>query len=157
MDLLNTACALFMAANCAVPYVAPITSATQHRIAQWEGFIGEAAWRFDLSADWIRGIMAQESAGFTVWNGRPITSAKGAMGLMQLMPGTWADMRTKLSLGRDPYDPHDNRGASSDHWPAAISFRTAASLTARSWGCAPSVAMMMAMPFPPTRYTMSHR
>jgi hypothetical protein len=30
------------------------------------------------------------------------------MGLMQLMPETWANMRAKLALGPDPYDPHDN-------------------------------------------------
>ena len=30
------------------------------------------------------------------------------MGLMQLMPGTWSDMRVALGLGDDPFDPHDN-------------------------------------------------
>jgi hypothetical protein len=30
------------------------------------------------------------------------------MGLMQLMPGTWRDMRALLGLGSDPHDPHDN-------------------------------------------------
>jgi len=30
------------------------------------------------------------------------------MGLMQLMPATWADMRGRLGLGRDPFDPRDN-------------------------------------------------
>jgi soluble lytic murein transglycosylase-like protein len=108
MDLLNAACALFVAAGCAAPHTAPITPATQQRIARWDGFIGEAARRFDLPQDWIRGVIAQESAGFTIWNGKPITSAKGAMGLMQLMPDTWADMRARLHLGNDPYDPHDN-------------------------------------------------
>lgn len=39
---------------------------------------------------------------------RPITSRAGAMGLMQLMPGTWAEMRRAHSLGPDPYDPRDN-------------------------------------------------
>ena len=27
---------------------------------------------------------------------------------MQLMPQTWADVRSALRLGDDPYDPHDN-------------------------------------------------
>jgi hypothetical protein len=27
---------------------------------------------------------------------------------MQLMPATWDAMRRRLSLGNDPYDPHDN-------------------------------------------------
>ena len=30
------------------------------------------------------------------------------MGLMQLMPATWADMRHTYHLGADPDDPHDN-------------------------------------------------
>jgi len=38
----------------------------------------------------------------------PITSPKGAMGLMQLMPETWQEMRLRYGLGDDPYDPHDN-------------------------------------------------
>lgn len=40
--------------------------------------------------------------------GRPIVSRAGAMGLMQLMPDTWREMRAALSLGSDPFDPHDN-------------------------------------------------
>jgi hypothetical protein len=30
------------------------------------------------------------------------------MGLMQLMPATWAAMRTQYGLGADPFDPRDN-------------------------------------------------
>jgi SLT domain-containing protein len=30
------------------------------------------------------------------------------MGLMQLMPGTYSDMRSRYGLGNDSYDPHDN-------------------------------------------------
>ena len=30
------------------------------------------------------------------------------MGLMQLMPGTWARQRARFSLGQDPFDPRDN-------------------------------------------------
>ncbi len=30
------------------------------------------------------------------------------MGLMQVMPGTYEEMRRKHGLGSDPYDPHDN-------------------------------------------------
>ncbi len=30
------------------------------------------------------------------------------MGLMQLMPAAWSDMRARLRLGDDPYDPRDN-------------------------------------------------
>ena len=30
------------------------------------------------------------------------------MGLMQIMPGTWKELRARHGLGTDPYDPHDN-------------------------------------------------
>ncbi len=30
------------------------------------------------------------------------------MGLMQLMPATWTEMRKRLTLGTDPHDPRDN-------------------------------------------------
>src|SRR5216683_699063 len=35
-------------------------------------------------------------------------SRKGAMGLMQIMPETWAELRLRYGLGADPYDPHNN-------------------------------------------------
>lgn len=65
--------------------------------------IVEAAQRFQLPATWIRAILAAES------NGKPrAVSPKGAMGLMQLMPATWRDLRIQHRLGADPFDPHDN-------------------------------------------------
>jgi soluble lytic murein transglycosylase-like protein len=32
-------------------------------------------------------------------------SPRGAMGLMQLMPATWAELSARYGLGRDPFDP----------------------------------------------------
>lgn len=75
---------------------------------RWQPIIAEAATRFALPASWIARVMAAESGGATTRNGQPITSRAGAMGLMQLMPETWAAMRTANHLGADPYDPHDN-------------------------------------------------
>jgi soluble lytic murein transglycosylase-like protein len=78
------------------------------RVAQWRPHIAEAAARFGLPEAWVaRGIPA-ESRGMTMLDGRPITSRAGAMGLMQLMPATWDEMRRRLSLGLNPHDPHDN-------------------------------------------------
>jgi hypothetical protein len=30
------------------------------------------------------------------------------MGLMQIVPETWSELRARYRLGSDPYDPHDN-------------------------------------------------
>jgi hypothetical protein len=30
------------------------------------------------------------------------------MGLMQIMPETWTELRARYGFGADPYDPHDN-------------------------------------------------
>ena len=66
-------------------------------------FIAEASQRFGISAHWIRAVMRVESAG------RPHTvSPKGAMGLMQIMPKTWTELRTRYGLGNDPYDARNN-------------------------------------------------
>src|SRR3546814_1627625 len=65
--------------------------------------IEEAVRRFGIPAAWIRAVMRAESAGDV----RAISSA-GAMVLMQIMPDTWAELRVRHRLGRDPYDPRDN-------------------------------------------------
>ena len=65
--------------------------------------IAEAAQRFGIPAAWIRAVMRVESA-----NDVRAISSKGAMGLMQIMPATWADLRARHRLGGDPYDPRDN-------------------------------------------------
>lgn len=65
--------------------------------------VAEAARRFDIPATWIRAVMGAESAGDP-----GAVSSAGAMGLMQIMPGTWAELRVRNHLGRDPYDPRDN-------------------------------------------------
>ncbi|MDR3514005.1 MAG: lytic transglycosylase domain-containing protein [Caulobacteraceae bacterium] len=63
----------------------------------------EAARRFGLPEAWILAVMRAESGGAP-----HSVSAKGALGLMQLMPGTWTALRARLGLGDDVFDPHDN-------------------------------------------------
>lgn len=77
-------------------------------VAQWRGHIAEASARFGIPVDWIERVMRAESGGRTMYRGAPVTSSAGAMGLMQLMPGTWKDMRSRLGLGTDPHQPRDN-------------------------------------------------
>ncbi|MAW99913.1 MAG: lytic transglycosylase [Sphingomonas sp.] len=77
-------------------------------VARWRPFIREASVRFGVPEAWISRVMRAESGGHVKRAGRPITSRKGAMGLMQLMPATWAAMRAEQALGSDPFDPRDN-------------------------------------------------
>lgn len=77
-------------------------------VANWSREIAAASQRFGLPAPWIERVMRAESRGRTLLNSRPITSSAGAMGLMQLMPGTWKEMRLKWRLGSDPHFPPDN-------------------------------------------------
>lgn len=78
----------------------------------WAGGFGReialASKRFGIPKSWIREVMEAESAGRTSITGVSIVSAAGAMGLMQLMPGTWSEMRDAHGLGTNPFDPHDN-------------------------------------------------
>jgi hypothetical protein len=66
-------------------------------------FDTETSKRSGVPEDWIRAVMHVESGG------KPrARSSKAAMGLMQIMPKTWAELRARYRLGADPYDPHDN-------------------------------------------------
>jgi hypothetical protein len=78
-------------------------------MARWAPLIVEASKRFNVPQPWIRAVMQVESGGRTMTSEtQPIKSNMGAMGLMQLMPQTYNDMRRDNALGADPYDPHDN-------------------------------------------------
>ena len=77
-------------------------------VARWRPLIAEASQRFGVPQAWIAAVMRVESAGQPSLDGRPITSPTGAMGLMQLMPQTWASLRLRYRLGSDPYAPRDN-------------------------------------------------
>jgi hypothetical protein len=65
--------------------------------------VAEAAARFALPRLWIRAFIRAESFGDA-----HAVSAKGALGLMQVMPNTYSALRAELRLGSDPFDVHDN-------------------------------------------------
>ena len=69
----------------------------------WGPYIREASGKYDVPDRWIREVIRAESSGKVME-----TSAPGAMGLMQVMPATFDELRGRYSLGDDPYDPHDN-------------------------------------------------
>lgn len=76
----------------------PGAGAVPPALARSQAFIIEAARRFDVPIDWIAAVMAAESGSQTMRNGHPLVSRAGAMGLMQVMPATWATMRARLRL-----------------------------------------------------------
>lgn len=78
------------------------------KVDRWSPEIANASARFAIPQAWVRRVIEVESGGQTLLHGRPTVSSAGAMGLMQLMPDTWRDMRLALGLGPDPYDPADN-------------------------------------------------
>jgi D-alanyl-D-alanine carboxypeptidase len=69
----------------------------------WGPYIREAAARYDIPEQWIRAVMNQESGGE-----EQAVSPVGAMGLMQIMPETYQELRDANELGGDPFDPHNN-------------------------------------------------
>lgn len=69
----------------------------------WAAEVRGAARQVGLPESLLRAVLRAESAG----DPRAVSRA-GAMGLMQLMPGTWADLRADLGLGPDPFAPADN-------------------------------------------------
>ena len=73
------------------------TAARPPSIDRFAKFIEEASARFAVPARWIRAVMQVESAG-----DEHAISSRGAMGLMQLMPGTWVELSVRYGLGLDP-------------------------------------------------------
>ncbi len=106
----STAFALVLGLYSVSLMVLPITQlpaqtaspAAQDRTAR-ATHIADASHRFGIPEVWIRAVMRRESGG----DPRAV-SPKGAIGLMQIMPGTWTDLRTRYHLGPDPFDEHDN-------------------------------------------------
>lgn len=72
-------------------------------ISLYDPIIAEASRRFNVPESHIRSVMAVESSG------RPgSVSPKGASGLMQVMPDTYAELAAKHRLGPDRFDPANN-------------------------------------------------
>lgn len=78
----------------------PAPSAVTHPYAP---HVADAARRFGIPEAWIWAVMRVESGG----NARAVSRA-GAMGLMQIMPGTWAQLRARHGFGSEPFDVRDN-------------------------------------------------
>ncbi|SMF77908.1 Transglycosylase SLT domain-containing protein [Azospirillum oryzae] len=93
----------------ALPVEAAYVPDPNDPLSRWVPLIREASQKYDMPEKWIRAVMMRESNGRATTNsGKVLTSSAGALGLMQVMPGTYELMRTQYGLGPDPSDPHDN-------------------------------------------------
>lgn len=100
-------------------YDAEMQMSTSALLNRWNPLIEAASRRFGVPQAWIRTVMRMESGGRTMSSQtQPITSRAGAMGLMQVMPGTYREMRAQYRLGANAYDPQDNvlAGAAYLRW-----------------------------------------
>ncbi|GBR36922.1 murein transglycosylase [Neoasaia chiangmaiensis NBRC 101099] len=95
----------FMSVGMLAMLVLPLSLATVHA-QDWDDLVRKAAEQNAIPPAWVRAVLRAESAGDP-----HAVSGAGAMGLMQLMPSTWQDVRRALNLGADPFDPHDNIAA----------------------------------------------
>jgi len=93
--------------------LALVLSPVQGHAQDIDALVQKAAAQAAIPPSWIRAVLHVESAG-----DRHAVSSVGAMGLMQIMPGTWRDLCHALNLGADPFDPHDNivAGAAYLRW-----------------------------------------
>jgi hypothetical protein len=105
-SLLCVGVAAVMLIGSGVAHAAPDATRQQNvamAIDPFTAILAEASQRFGIPASWIRAVMRVESLGSV-----RALSPKGAMGLMQIMPETWAALRSRYTLGANPYDAHDN-------------------------------------------------
>ncbi|MBX5137667.1 lytic transglycosylase domain-containing protein [Rhizobium lentis] len=106
---LPIALALIASLPCVASADPPASKRFPHRLAAstpsdpYAGFVAEAAKRFVIPERWIRAVMEVESRNDPV-----AISPKGAMGLMQIMPATWTELRARHHLGEDVFEPRDN-------------------------------------------------
>jgi membrane-bound lytic murein transglycosylase B len=85
-------------------------------ILRWKPLVAKAATRAGVPVAWINAVMRVESGGRTMLtDSQPMISSKGALGLMQVLPQTYQDMRAQYKLGSDPFVPKDNIGAGAGY------------------------------------------
>jgi Transglycosylase SLT domain len=80
-----------------------VGKAGQRFALPFSAFVAEASQRFKIPGDWIQAVMRIESGGDP-----HAVSPKGAIGLMQILPKTYAGLRARHHLGADAYNPRDN-------------------------------------------------
>ncbi len=110
----------YAAAKKPAPKPKPVLSAFQQEqamspaqlIKRWHPITAKASKRFGVPLIWINAVMRLESGGRTMLGeNQRMISDKGAQGLMQVLPGTFAEMRAEHRLGADAFEPTANINA----------------------------------------------
>lgn len=90
---------LASATSATLPVFAQTPPATRAAAGDpYAAHIAEASQRFGIPQAWIVAVKRAESN-----NDLRAVSSTGALGLMQIMPETWAELRARYGLGNDPY------------------------------------------------------
>ena len=85
-------------------------------ILRWKPLVAQASRRVGVPASWINAVMRVETGGRTMLtDAQPMISSKGALGLMQVLPQTYEEMRAQYNLGTDPFDPKNNINAGAGY------------------------------------------
>lgn len=95
---LTTSCATAMSASASLSRTRPLEVSTTISL-----LVADASRRFAIPERWIAEVMQVESH-----RRAEVVSPKGAIGLMQVMPGTYAALAARYGLGGDPWNPRDN-------------------------------------------------
>ena len=101
--LLSGTCFGLALAASITPVAAAQTVPDQFAAHPYAPQVAEASQRFGIPELWIWTVMRVESRG----NSRAVSPA-GAVGLMQIMPGTWSMLSARHGLGSDPFDVRAN-------------------------------------------------
>jgi len=111
--------------------------------------VAEAAQRFGIPERWIWAVMRVESGGRV-----RAVSPKGAMGLMQIMPATWADLRARHG-GVDPHDIAQNLDGSARYLLMMLEQFSDPALALAAYNAGPH-AVTRHGGIPPFRETQGH-
>ena len=117
------------------------------RASEYDGLIAQHAAEHALNPDFVRAVIQAESA----FNPRA-RSPKGAMGLMQLMPGTAADYRVI-----NAYDPAENIRAGVAYLKSLMTkFKDDISLALAAYNAGPRAVAKYGNTVPPYKETRNY-